>query len=106
MLMEIEPFHCFSSNQRAPHWRNGLPVLLSDDNGEEDEDGDEDEDALTEEEHTFEPDDEFDEEDFDDDFDEDFEEDLDEHDLPDDNIRPVPEQSADDEELIDEDEDI
>jgi hypothetical protein len=41
-----------------------------------------DDDDLTEEEHTFEPDDEFDEEDFDDDFDEDFEEDFEEVDLP------------------------
>jgi DNA-directed RNA polymerase subunit delta len=93
----------FVGNTKARWSKPCVPVLSTDDDTEEESDDDE----LTEDEHTFEPDDEFDEEDFDDDFDEDFEEDLDEHDLPDDNIRPVPEQSADDdEELIDEDEDI
>jgi hypothetical protein len=65
-----------------------------------------DDDDLTEEEHTFEPDDEFDEEDFDDDFDEDFEDDFEEIDLPGENEPAGTGDNGDgeiDEEISDED---
>ena len=64
-----------------------------------------DDDDLTEEEHTLEPDDEFDEEDFDDDFDEDFEEDFEEVDLHEDGGTPDDGNAEEeiDEEINDED---
>jgi hypothetical protein len=105
MRTETERFRLLPSVVEGRHGKLLPSRLLSD--GGEDDDDDGDEEELTEEEHTFEPDDEFDEEDFDDDFDEDFEEDLDEHELPDDDVRPVTEQGIDDEDdLADEEEDI
>jgi hypothetical protein len=90
--------------EKEPRRFTAKPLVATDDEEDDDDAGEEDDDELTEEEHTFEPDDEFDEEDFDDDFDEDFEEDLDEQESPDEEIK-VSEVDTDDGDVELDDED-
>jgi hypothetical protein len=105
MVTEIEPFPIFFPiADKCLRRITASPLLSTGDDADDGDEGDDEEDELTEEEHKFEPDDEFDEEDFDDDFDEDFEEDFDEQELPDD-VRVSEVDDEDDVDLGEEDED-